>query len=87
MSKYIKRPIPLEAVQWFKYGDHSAVVDLEHDEGDCRICTAGYWCHDWIDTLEGGHIVCPSDWILTGTRGEHWPVKNDIFKETYEPAA
>lgn len=40
--------------------------------------------HGWIDTLEGGHIVCPGDWIATGAQGEHWPIKPDIFAATYE---
>ncbi|MNO79043.1 hypothetical protein D3C76_702020 [compost metagenome] len=42
--------------------------------------------HGWVDTLEGGHIVCPGDWIITGVAGEHYPCKPDIFAATYEPA-
>jgi hypothetical protein len=42
--------------------------------------------HGWIDTLEGGHVVCPGDWIITGVQGEHYPIKDAIFRETYEPA-
>lgn len=42
--------------------------------------------HGWIDTLEGGHNVCPGDWIATGAQGEHWPIKPDIFEATYEAA-
>ena len=44
-----------------------------------------YAKHGWIDTLEGGHIVCPGDWIITGVKGEHYPCKPDIFEMTYEP--
>ena len=40
--------------------------------------------HGWIDTLEGGHIVCPSDWIIEGVKGEFYPCKPDIFEQTYE---
>lgn len=40
--------------------------------------------HGWIDTLEGGHTVCPGDWIITGVQGEHYPCKPDIFDATYE---
>ena len=40
--------------------------------------------HGWVDTLEGGHIVCPKDWIITGVNGEHYPCKPDIFEMTYE---
>lgn len=28
--------------------------------------------------------VTPGDWIATGTKGEHWPIKPDIFAQTYE---
>ncbi len=42
--------------------------------------------HGWIDTLEGGYVVCPGDWIITGVNGEYYPCKHDIFKKTYEPA-
>ena len=50
----------------------------------CKHCGYIMHNHGWIDTLEGGHIVCPSDWIITGIRGEKYPCKDDIFKETYE---
>lgn len=43
--------------------------------------------HGWIDTLEGGHIVCPGDWIITGVNGERYPCKPDIFAKTYEDAS
>jgi len=35
---------------------------------------------------EGGHIVTPGDWIITGVAGEHYPCKPDIFELTYESA-
>lgn len=41
--------------------------------------------HGWIETIEGGHIVCPGDWIITGIKGERYPCKPDIFEATYEP--
>lgn len=50
----------------------------------CKHCGKRMHDHGWIDTLEGGHIVCPGDWVMTGTKGERWPVKPDIFAETYE---
>lgn len=72
--KYRKKPVVIDAVQWFKDGDHPAVTaypDLK-DGG-------------WIDTLEGGHIVTPGDWIITGVKGEHY-LCTDIFELTYEAA-
>lgn len=37
-----------------------------------------------IDTLEGTHQGKAGDYLLKGVRGELYPVKKDIFDETYE---
>jgi hypothetical protein len=37
-----------------------------------------------IRTLEGNMIADPNDWIIKGIKGEFYPIKNDIFLETYE---
>lgn len=50
----------------------------------CSKCMLPFHIHGWIDTLEGGHIVCPGDWIITGVKGEFYPCKPDIFEMTYE---
>lgn len=39
-----------------------------------------------ISTEEGDMIARVGDWIITGIKGEKYPCKNDIFRETYEPA-
>ena len=58
------------------------------DDGEscCLKCGAKLHRHGWIDTLEGGHIVCPGDYVITGVNGERYPCKPDIFHKTYEPA-
>ncbi len=56
-------------------------VDGEHS---CMYCTRMMHDHGWIDTLEGGHTVCPGDWIITGVAGETYPCKPMIFEATYE---
>lgn len=71
--KYRKKPVVIEATQWFKDGDHPAVKP--HLDG-CG----------WVSTLEGGHIVTPGDWIITGVQGELYPCKDEIFAATYEAA-
>ena len=38
-----------------------------------------------IDTLEGTMQGNPGDWLITGTRGEKYFCKDDIFKEIYDP--
>lgn len=37
-----------------------------------------------IHTLEGDMRAMPGDYIITGVRGEQYPCKPDIFKETYD---
>lgn len=111
--KFRKKPVVIEATQWFKNGDHSEdscmiiQKEFEPDLADrgflsegkvvryyrtpntdgqekCRYCDAIMNAHGWIDTMEGGHIVCPGDWIITGVKGERYPCKPDIFEATYE---
>ena len=72
--KYRKKPVVIEATQWFKHGDHPMVKPLY-----------GLVDIGWISTLEGGHEVRPGDYIITGVKGEHYPCKPDIFALTYEP--
>ena len=75
--KFRKKPVVIEATQWFNYGDHPAVYTKRDSASDL-------W--GYIKTLEGEHIVTPGDWIITGVKGEHYPCKPDIFEATYESA-
>lgn len=101
MPRYVKRPVSVLADQWFKNGDHpdDGPIDREGKvvrlfrrpepeyAGDLthKMCGRTWHDHGWIDTLEGGHTVCPGDWIITGLAGERYPCKPDIFAATYEP--
>ena len=75
MPYFRKKPIVIEAVQWFPN---------KKIEG---VATGAKWAKDrgCINTLEGPMIVCPGDWIITGIAGEVYPCKPDIFSQTYEP--
>ena len=86
--RFRKKPVVVEATQWFKIDDHPQIRPWPGDIGPlkCRHCNQFMECHGWTDTLEGGHIVCPGDWIITDVKGETYPVKPDIFAETYERA-
>lgn len=108
--KFRKKPVVIEATQWFKNGDHPEDGKTEYIgesggsflcEGKvvryfrhptmggtrvCNKCPKTMHDHGWIDTHEGGHIVCPGDWIITGVKGETYPCKPDIFEMTYEPS-
>jgi hypothetical protein len=100
-----KKPVVIQAAQWFKNGDHPLDYTYESErirgwegkvvryfrrpdisgEDACSHCGIRMNDHGWIETLEGGHIVCPGDWIITGVKGERYPCKPDIFEKTYEP--
>lgn len=76
--KFRKKPVVIEAVQWFKDGDHPAVRVSRFTAVTKRLGV--------IDTLEGEHVVTPGDWIITGVKGEVYACKPDIFEMTYEAA-
>lgn len=96
---YRKKPIIVEAHQWFpalqeagkprrmeNYGVRycpPTKVDLSATRG-ITIDRPGRYV---IDTLEGVMEVQPSDWIVKGIKGERYAVKPDIFALTYEPAS
>lgn len=85
---YRKRPVAIHAQQWSKEIDHPEVLPYWTDrwvKNVCPQCRRGADRHGRIPTLEGEHIVCPGDWIITGVHGEHYPCKPDIFAKTYEP--
>ena len=87
--KFTKKPVTIDAVQWNKDGDHPNVVELPkkvRDTIDERTTALGVDALRWIGTLEGGHIVCKGDWIITGVQGEQYPCKPDIFALTYDAA-
>lgn len=96
--KFRMKPVVIDAIQWFKNGDHPEDGDQE-TEGDvvryyrtpagdgqsvCEQCGHIMHNHGWIDNLEVGHDVCVGDWIITGTQQERYPCKPGIFNEIYE---
>ena len=79
-NMFRKKPIVVEAEQWFP-GIEIVGVDESHA---ARYVNKVPLDHAWIETLEGGHIVSPGDWIIVGIAGERYPCKPDIFEATYE---
>jgi hypothetical protein len=75
MARYVKKPVVIEAVQWFRHGDHPAVRE------ESASATTGY-----IETPEGRLRVEPGDWIITGVAGENYPCKPDVFEKLYTAA-
>jgi len=89
MSKYKKKPVVVEAFQfyvepmpdWFmdKVSSNEIVLkNCNHDK-----CSVNYaYCE--IKTLEGTMVANAGDYIIKGVEGEIYPCKTDIFNRTYE---
>lgn len=112
-SRFRRKPVVIEATQWFSNGDHPAddcrtVTPVPGDgepylsEGKvvryyrspkldgqhtCRHCGQIMRNHGWIDTLAGGHIACPGDWIITGVNGEIYPTAEELHVSVAESKA
>lgn len=76
-----KKPIVVEAVQWV--GTNKEEVDnfVRYETTHTYSST-----NDFINimTLEGTMMANLQDYIIKGVKGEFYPVKEEIFKETYE---
>lgn len=72
--KFRKKPIVIEAFQWWpNMKSYGGVIHQDPDDD-----------YGVIDTLEGTMRVGAGDWIITGVAGEVYPCKDSIFQATYE---
>lgn len=79
MSRYRKRPIEVEAEQFF-------AGKRPWPDGVVQLPPQPDWPKSFIvETLEGPLMVSEGDWIITGIKGEKYPIKDEIFTLTYEP--
>ncbi len=85
MARYRKKPIVIEAEQWFP---GIKVEGVEHPPlpgtSQGEECLRAHGPCGLVHTLEGKMIVMPGDWVITGIAGERYPCKDDIFRQTYE---
>lgn len=59
---------------------------LETRVHPCIRCLKPWDEHGWIDTNQGGHVVCPGDWIIVDPIRGFFPCNPDFFAAIYEPA-
>jgi hypothetical protein len=89
MAKFRKQPVVIEAIQWT--GDNlQEVIAFTGLNESARKWT---W-EEYEDvvmreglkifTLEGPLMASVGDYIIRGVKGELYPCKPDIFKQTYE---
>ena len=85
MTLYVKKPIPVEAVQFKANWDEL----LEFCGSNLQYSHWGFddYTYEVYDELHSTWIEFkPGDWIIKGIRGEFYPCEESVFAETYEPA-
>ena len=93
MSEELKLPVVVEAVQWFKMGDHPKVQEC--GDGNlflypnlfpgqrCSFCNHLYEEHGSINAPEGIRRICPGDWVLKDEHGAFHPYGATTYRNTY----
>lgn len=87
--RYRKKPVVIEAIQW-NGNNLKEVMEFINSEFEYEPNT--HWYTNkftytgelYINTLEGTMEVSKGDYVIKGIKGEFYPCKPDIFKETYE---
>lgn len=80
MSKWRKKPIVIEAVEYT--GDN--IGELWDEFGAGKIYGPVDDQEPYIITLEGNMVITKGDFVIRGVKGEIYPCKPDIFEATYE---
>ena len=81
-----------EEKEWLEQFDDIPIDDIYHEESKVKkyrkkpIIVEAYVAtkEEHIKTLEGTMKADKGDYVITGIRGERYPCKPDIFKQTYE---
>ena len=88
MSRWRKKPVVIEAVQW--------TGDKEQTEDPIWIVEAIHTGEVWFDRVENEQVIMRirtlegimdakiGDYVIQGVKGEIYPCKPDIFELTYE---
>ena len=87
--KFRKKPIVIEAMGPLTM-DNSKEVAAWCGGGEAPRQEYGQNVYDGeliISTLEGPHRASLGDWIIKCVAGEFYPIKDSIFRETYEEVA
>ena len=84
--KYRKKPGVIDAIVWTGK-NRKEIKEFMNRKGSF------HWGRNYmgeelliIHTLEGNHSAGIGDFIVRGVAGEFYPVKSEIFNETYKEA-
>lgn len=81
-----------EEKEWLEQFDDIPIDDIYKEDSQVKkyrkkpIIVEAYIANEeeYIKTLEGTMKADKGDYIITGVKGEKYPCKPDVFKETYE---
>lgn len=81
MSKFIKKPVTIDALQW-NVGDPPLSCMQSYDKLNMEELAVlkGFY---FIETPEGNYHVSDGDWVITDVNGKNYPCKPDEFEKTY----
>ena len=81
-----------EEKEWLEQFDDIPIDDIYKEDSQVKkyrkkpIIVEAYIANEeeYIKTLEGTMKANKGDYIITGVKGEQYPCKPDVFKQTYE---
>ena len=81
-----------EEKEWLEQFDDIPLDDIYREDSQVKkyrkkpIIVEAYIANEeeYIKTLEGTMKADKGDYIITGVKGERYPCKPDVFKQTYE---
>lgn len=81
-----------EEKEWLEQFDDMPIDDIYKEDSQVKkyrkkpIIVEAYVAtkEEYIKTLEGTMKADKGDYVITGVKGERYPCKPDIFKQTYE---
>lgn len=84
MAKWRKKPVVVDAYQWFKEMTETTDVTLLEKANVVGDMTFVGKIRTLEDTDTSCHYVCDGDYIITGNHNDRWAIKEHIFLDTYE---
>lgn len=82
--KYRSKPVVKEAIQLLDHHSFQDMVRAWGDEFKKNCDCLGMPCIIKVKTPEGKMFASRGDYIVKGIKGEFYPVRKDIFEESYE---
>ena len=81
--KFKRRSIEVEAVQWFKMGDHPQVVPIDPKYKDFNPVREGAKGLLITEVKEDSRFIFPGDWIVTEDSGKTRVYQPKDFEAIY----